>query len=131
MIDTLLNRGKANLKIAKMIYNATDDYLELTMAAFHIQQAVELALKHILEINGIDYPYSHDILELLDVIDDNNISLNDDQWIRMNSEKLTSWGSETNYVRGYLGDRCKMDTAITKVDSFLNSSEDLIPSVLL
>ncbi|MFC2343635.1 MAG: HEPN domain-containing protein [Negativicutes bacterium] len=43
----------------------TDDAILLNIVGYHLQQAVELALKHCLEMEGKDYPKTHDINDLL------------------------------------------------------------------
>jgi HEPN domain-containing protein len=42
---------------------------------FHAQQAVEKLLKALLAAKGIDYPFTHRLVELLDLIRDTGIAL--------------------------------------------------------
>lgn len=119
MSDTLLDRGYANYNIAKDLYKIKNtDELYLNAIAYHIQQAVELTIKHILEVNGISYPWEHSIQMLLDLVDDNNIMLKESQWIRLNAERLTSWESSTRYTKGFLVEKKYVELALDKLSNF-------------
>jgi HEPN domain-containing protein len=37
-------------------------------ACFHVQQAIEKALKAVLTFHGIDFPKTHDLVRLLDLV---------------------------------------------------------------
>jgi hypothetical protein len=45
---------------------------------FHAQQAVEKALKAVLAVNGVEFPYSHDLNGLLGLCRKNDIDIPDD-----------------------------------------------------
>ena len=58
---TYLDIAKENLILAKNIYESFDDEIMLNYAGYHLQQSVELTLKYILFMNGIDFPKVHSI----------------------------------------------------------------------
>ena len=64
--ETLLDIAKRNWYTAQLLWkNMGDDEGYLNIIAYHLQQAVELTLKHALELEGIEYPKTHDIDDLL------------------------------------------------------------------
>lgn len=66
MSETLFDRAKSNLSAARLVYgNREQDEFFLNLTGYLLQQTTELALKHILEINAIRYPKTHDIAELV------------------------------------------------------------------
>ena len=53
MSESLLDKAIQNYNVAVNIRNTlSDDEAYLNYVGYHLQQAVELALKHIMEING-------------------------------------------------------------------------------
>lgn len=63
---TLYDIAKANYESAVHLYrHKTDDAILLNIVGYHLQQTVELALKHCLEVEGKAYPKTHDISDLL------------------------------------------------------------------
>jgi HEPN domain-containing protein len=85
-----LNRAKSSLALARTI--TPDIYFE--DLCFQAQQAAEKALKAVFIINGISYPYTHDINALLSVLEDHRISIPEQLWT---SVTLTSYAADTRY----------------------------------
>jgi HEPN domain-containing protein len=95
--ETLLDKAYANLELYIMIikYLSGDD-LQLNFAAYHLQQALELGIKHKLELSGVKYPPTHDITDLLDLC-----AYDVDSDLYTYSATITKWESKTRYVKGY------------------------------
>ena len=69
--ETLLDKAKSNLFQAKILFRyRTEDESIINGVAYHLQQTVELALKHHLEMMGVEYSKTHDIEVLLHQLDD-------------------------------------------------------------
>jgi len=62
------------------------------MAGYHLQQAVEKLLKHLITLQGDEFPFTHDISLLLD-----KISSDVPQWIIDNRETLIKYEALTRY----------------------------------
>ena len=75
--ETLFDKAKQNLKVAESIYStiAINDEAYLNYVGYHIQQALELSIKYMLEMNGVNYPKTHDIDQLIR-LDKTSIMLN-------------------------------------------------------
>ena len=67
--ETYLDIAKQNLKAATAIQQAypNDDGM-INFVGYHLQQTIELALKHILDINAIKFPKTHEIGDLVELL---------------------------------------------------------------
>lgn len=104
--ETLLSKSYTNFKAAELLLS-TDlgDEGTLNIAGYLLQQTVELALKHIIEMNGFEYPKTHDISVLLDKIDEvctHKIDENIIDTLYLMSGTITQMESKTRYIKNYL-----------------------------
>src|SRR3990170_6704125 len=67
-----LIHARSDLKLAKI--GSNKDVLP-EQICFHAQQAVEKALKAVLLFYKVDFPFTHDLEELLDTFETNKISI--------------------------------------------------------
>ena len=99
---TLLDMATINLKTAKSIYKfKTDDELFLNIVAYHIQQAIEMAIKHELELEGKTYPYSHDIGELIE-LSSGLAEFEEYEKLYLTASQISEFESHTRYDKNYL-----------------------------
>lgn len=63
--EQLLELAKAELVLVKKVINDKEIRAELVL--FHIQQVVEKAIKSILSYNGVIFPKTHDIEDLIEL----------------------------------------------------------------
>lgn len=61
-----LSHAKSDLRLAHLA--ATDEFVRREQACFHAQQAAEKAIKAVLVLGGIEFPLTHDIEELLEIV---------------------------------------------------------------
>lgn len=116
---TLLDIAKVNLKTANCVLEKkTDDELMLNVAAYHLQQATELAIKHVLEINSIKYPKTHDISDLLDLVPD-DVNYFDD--IYDLADTITVMESKTRYLKNYLSSEKKVMKVLDSVTKVIKN----------
>lgn len=75
--ETLLDKAIQNLNCAITIYNSEliKDEAYLNYVGYHLQQAVELAIKYTLEMCGIEYSKTHDIEQLIQLANSYDIDL--------------------------------------------------------
>ncbi len=67
-----LNHAKSDLRLAHLA--AMDELVRREQACFHAQQAAEKAIKAALVWAGIEFPLTHDIEELLEIVDSSGIT---------------------------------------------------------
>lgn len=114
-MKTLLEGAKANYLAAEHLLTIKlDDENMINIIGYHLQQALELGIKHMLEINGIKYPKTHDITDLISLVPEEFQNIFSD--VEVYSEVITMWESKTRYVKNFLL-ACK---SIEKIKPLIN-----------
>ena len=85
-----LNRARSNLALAKT--RAAGAYLE--DLCFEAQQAAEKAIKGVMIVRKIDFPYVHDLTRLISLLEDAGTTIPND--VRQ-AEQLTPYALLTRY----------------------------------
>lgn len=100
MSETLLDRAKSNYRMAEKNFQFIhEDDMYLNLTGYLLQQSVELALKHILEVNAIRYPRTHDIFTLIDLLPDSSKPIAAEVYDK--ADTITSWESKTRYIKNF------------------------------
>ncbi len=89
-----LNRARGNLARAKR--RAPEDYLE--DLCFDAQQAAEKAVKALLVMHNVNFPYVHDLARLLSLLEDSGEDIPDA--VRQAAD-LTDYATLTRYPGAY------------------------------
>lgn len=87
-----LDHANSDLKLALIGLESGD--ILYHQICFHAQQAAEKAIKAVLLSRGIDFPLTHDIQELLDIIEEGGFVLSLDI---LDSSSLTPYAVEARY----------------------------------
>lgn len=120
MRETLLDKAFENLNVGEMIlHGMKDDDIYLNYVGYHLQQAVELGIKFLLEYNGFEYKKTHDIDQLLRVCHEHDIDLGKNEYIEEHAEMFSVWEAKTRYILGYRLEMKKIQKAFPAVKSFL------------
>lgn len=116
----LFDKALTNFDCAKIIRKSINDDDEemINLVGYHLQQAIELSLKYTLEMNGVEYPTTHRIEDLIKIAKNNNVDLHINDYIKEHDALLTSWESNTRYIIGYLIELEKIDKAIPQLESY-------------
>ena len=98
--ETLLDIAKRNFEVAKSIYEkySNDDGM-LNIVAYHLQQCIELGLKHVLETHGVSYPGTHDIQQLINLLPSDWLPVFDK--IEESADTISAMEAKTRYSKGY------------------------------
>lgn len=120
--ETLFDKAIQNLNCAKIIYNSDliEDEAYLNYVGYHLQQAVELAIKNELELNGIEYNKTHDIEQLIELANEYDIDLKITNYIDDKAEMFSSWEAKTRYIKNYKLEKRKVSRAIVEVEKFID-----------
>lgn len=86
-----MRRARSNLALAKQ---AKLDEVVWDDLCFDAQQATEKALKAVLVVHNVDFPKTHEIAELLRLIEQCNIEVHDELW---EAHILAKYAVETRY----------------------------------
>ena len=119
--ETLLDKAVQNLNCAKILYNSEllEDEAYLNYVGYHLQQAVELSIKYILEMNGIEYSKTHDIEQLIQLASESNVDLYISDYIYDKAEMFSSWEAKTRYIMNYKLEKRKVSNAIIEVEKYI------------
>lgn len=119
--ETLFDKSVQNLNCAVVIYNS--DLLDeayLDYVGFHLQQTVELLVKFILEMNGVEYRNSYEIEQLILLSQENNVNLFFTDYIYDKVEMFSAWQMRTRQIINPKLERNKVKEAITEVIKYLD-----------
>jgi len=100
--DEWLKHAGSDLRLALLGKN--QDILP-EQVCFHAPQAIEKSFKAVLLYNNIDFPFTHDLEELIDTMENEGVSLPSEL---EESGILTPYAVETRYP-GYWGEISKTD----------------------
>ncbi|MEI3376347.1 MAG: HEPN domain-containing protein [Coriobacteriales bacterium] len=118
--QTLYDKAAANLRSAQIIFaHVDDDEEQLNVIGYHLQQALELLLKYLLEQNGIEYPKTHDIEQLIYLGNEAKAELYLTEYLEDHAEMFSQWEAKSRYVIGYAIEARKVERALREVDEYL------------
>lgn len=118
--QTLFDKAASNLRNARLVFdNMGDDEAQLNFVGYHLQQAMELALKYLLELDGVDYPKTHDIDQLVRLAHENEVDVALSEYLEDHAEMFSQWEAKSRYVIGYAIERRKAARALDEVDAYL------------
>lgn len=121
MSETLLDKGKQNLNVAKMIHKGMEsDEIYLNYIGYHLQQAVELTIKYQLEMQGTDYRKTHDIEQLILQAKKDGAGLVLTEYVEDHSDMFTMWESKTRYIKDYHLEKSKVEKALEETEKFIS-----------
>ena len=119
---TLFDKALSNFNTARITRKFMgDDEEQLNIIAFHLQQALELSMKYLLEMDGVEYPKTHSIEQLIRIAKSKCSDLHLTEYIEDHCEMFSTWEEKSRYILGYLVEAEKVDRAIAEVDIYLRS----------
>jgi len=133
--ETLFSRAEANYRYAMKNYSLfSGDELELNFIGYSLQQAVELAIKHIMEVNGVRYEKTHQIEDLIDMCERRNVPIQYSEEFYNFAPAISKWESKTRYIKNYVLARKQVERGIQLISEFLlmngSSKERLKPPLV-
>ena len=125
MTRTLLDLAKNNINVCDIILSnrKSDDELIIDIVGFHIQQAVELTIKFLFEVNNVRYPEINDLAQLSYLSTENNINLYLTKYIDERLDVLTSWEAKAGYVADYNLELSKVIKMLDEVKLYISIVE--------
>lgn len=101
--ETLQDKAIVNLNAAQDLLKLKDsgDDTYINFIGYHLQQSIELFLKHYLETECGEFPFSHDIDVLLDTLLENETSIKLSEDFVDFASIFTTWEAKTRYVKNY------------------------------
>lgn len=97
--ETLMDIATSNFRQALNAYqHDTGDERGLNLVGYLLQQATELCIKHCMEINGMRYPHTHIIEDLLDEC--TGIVKYDMEFYSF-APAISKWEAKSRYIKNY------------------------------
>lgn len=94
-----------------------EDDVYLNLVGYLLQQSLELALKHILETNGIKYPKTHSIRDLAEMLPDDY----DTSDVIPMSDTITTWESKTRYIKNFRLSKTQLEEGFKVIGKFIDT----------
>ena len=108
---TTLQRANSDLKVAKQYLDSKEDELFRDQCAYHLQQAVEKIIKHMLEMRGEPYSKTHNIVLLQDQLNNNEVN----KILGPFGSVFTSWEVTTRYAGEAISRNVNMSDFVAKI----------------
>ena len=116
---TLFDKALSNFNTARILRDHMgNDEEQLNMIAYHLQQALELSMKYTLEMNGLEYPKTHDLETLIRLAEQVDVDLRLTEYIEDHCEMFSQWEAKSRYILGYLVEVKKIDRALRELDRY-------------
>ena len=125
LVQTLLKKAETDLLNATILRDSTQGNPE--GIGFHVQQAVEKSLKAILVFYVIDYPRTHSIAGLAQLVNDNNIHL---PAAFLDSNRYASYARDLRYDEIGPNEEFDFDEAIAHAAECVNFAKSLLEEAL-
>ena len=113
-MSTLLSRSESDIAIAKLLLspegNPTNDELITDQAAYHVQQAIEKALKYKTEMMGIEYRKTHNLVGLISDLEQNGYTI--DSNLKSKAAEISGWEAASRYNDDFAAVKSEIESAI-------------------
>lgn len=110
--ETLLDVAEANYKVAKGLQRYKQDPVNI---GYHLQQAIEFAIKHFLAKEGIESRYAHGVIQLMAIAERNHIDIPISEYIDKHWEMFISWYAKESKLTPE-----QIETAMAEVGKYLD-----------
>lgn len=122
LANTYYEKALSNLKTAKIIYKmAANDDEQLNIVGYHIQQSIELAIKHILALHGIAFQKTHDLDQLIVLAKNNGVELFLPEYLKEKADVISLWETKTRYVIGFRVEQGRIEKALTELEKYFGT----------
>lgn len=123
-MSRLLQRAKANFTTAKFCYGCIcEDDAFLDNCCFALQQTIEMAMKFIIEANGVKYAKTHDLRAHLNQLQSLEIKIPNNDELRNMALTLNSWEAEARYFDSFIAVIKDVDLAMEYAGALLDYAE--------
>lgn len=113
-MSSLLARARADVEISKILLtdegNPTHDEMITDQAAYHVQQAIEKALKYQTEMLGIEYKKVHNIAGLISPLEAAGFPVSDE--LKAKAFVISDWEASSRYNDDFSAVKADIEDAI-------------------
>jgi HEPN domain-containing protein/predicted nucleotidyltransferase len=120
---TWLAHARSDLVVARLARSNSDVLPE--QACFHAQQAVEKAVKAVLLARNVDFPYTHNLEELVNELTSRGLAVPIDL---ISAKELTRYAALTRYPHSERISEAQVDQAIEIAETVVSWAIPLVPT---
>lgn len=125
--ENYYQKALANFSNAKLTMRiCASDEEQVNIAAYHLQQALELVIKHLFLINGQQIQKTHDIDQLIIDAKNKGIDLMLSDYIIEHAEAISNWESKTRYIMGFKLEVDKVNRMISELDNYFSKLSKIL-----
>ena len=122
---TLLQRAISDIKIVELILKEnSEDEVQLDVAAYHVQQAIEKCMKFNIQQAGEVFPRTHDVYLLVQQLE--HAGLAAPEWIYNNGDTINSYATKTRYGTSIVSTRKKIQELCELTSKYIEDSKPLL-----
>ncbi len=113
-MSNLLDRAEADIAISRLLLspegNPYNDEMITDQAAYHVQQAIEKALKFQTEMMGIEYRKTHNLIGLIAELEKHGFKVSDE--LKSRAFLISDWEASSRYNDDFFVVKEDIETAI-------------------
>jgi HEPN domain-containing protein len=117
----MIDGAKTDLKISRLILSTYDDDLSVNLAAFHIQQSLEKAMKFRINMLGEIYPATHNLEHLIDIL--SKLGETIPAPLADEAQNINEYAVKSRYVIDFLVSKNKLNGLLTHAEDLIKSYE--------
>ncbi len=121
---TLLDLAYEDLEVAKLAYESPK--MLLAASAYHVEQAIEKGIKFFAQENGFDYEKTHDLVALVDFIEQGGVHVPLEEYLYDQLETLENWEVRSRYFTNFNVKPNKVKRLIDEVEISLGNIKEEI-----
>ena len=126
-MSKLLSRAKVKLENAETNYKKMgEDDAYRDDVCYNLQQAIEMSLKAMVELNGLQYAENHDVRANLNILNRNNIQVPLQEELRSIASTVYSWETESRYKDSFVSLIEDIDQAMIIAKEYVKIVESMI-----
>ena len=126
-MSKLLERAKVKLENAKNNYSKMgDDDAYRDDVCYNLQQAIEMSLKSIVELNGLQYAENHDVRANLNILNHAGINLPIQVELRNMASTIYSWETESRYKDSFVSMTEDIDSAMQIAEKLIEIGNSMV-----
>lgn len=120
---TLFEIGSRDLWNSELILShLTGDEIDLNLASYHIEQALEKCIKFQLEMREVKYKWTQDLSTLVEIKE--NISNAMPLELKAELGLIIAWESKTRYIKDYFLELRTINRVLPKVKAYLSTVKE-------
>lgn len=131
-MSKLLDRAKVKLENAEANYKKMgEDDAYRDDVCYNLQQSIEMSLKAMVELHGLQYAENHDVRANLNILNRNDIQIPLQEELRSIASTIYSWETESRYKDSFVSLIEDIDQAMNIAREYIKYVESLVDEEMI